>query len=70
MPYQSSLVEPAMARVMKLAEGGHAGARELATYWVGQGVGMMNQSLSVKTVVQEFIHDFLNAAERLQGALE
>ena len=36
-------------------EGGHAGAKELATYWVGQGVGLMNQSKSVRAVVQELL---------------
>ncbi len=38
MPLQSLISEPAMAKVSKLAEGGHEGAKELATYFVGQGV--------------------------------
>ena len=42
MPVQSLISEPALARVDKLAQGGHEGAPELATYWVGQGVGLMN----------------------------
>jgi len=69
MPLQSFISEPALRKVDKLAEGGHEGAKELATYWVGQGVGMMNQAKSVRTVVQEFKEDFLNAYERLSEYL-
>lgn len=70
MPLQSLVAEPALARVDKLAEGGHAGARQLATYWVGQGVGLMQQSLSAGQVVQAFKEDFASAYERLSGFLE
>jgi len=69
MPLQSFISEPALRKVDKLAEGGHQGAKELATYWVGQGVGMMNQSKSVRAVVQEFKEDFLTAHERLSRYL-
>lgn len=65
MPLQSLVSEPALDRVTKLAEGGHEGARQLATYWVGQGVGLMTQSLSAKQVVYDFMEDFLAASERL-----
>jgi len=54
-----------LAKVNKLAEGGHKGARELSTYWVGQGVGLMNQTISASDVVQEFKEDFIEAYERL-----
>jgi NAD(P)H-dependent flavin oxidoreductase YrpB (nitropropane dioxygenase family) len=69
MPLQSFVSEPALRKVDKLAEGGHAGAKELATYWVGQGVGLMNQRKSVRAVVQEFKEDFLTAYERLSACL-
>ena len=39
MPVQAQISEPALGKVTKLAEGGHAGAKQLATFWVGQGVG-------------------------------
>jgi NAD(P)H-dependent flavin oxidoreductase YrpB (nitropropane dioxygenase family) len=68
MPLQSLVSEPALAKIDKLAQAGDPGAKKLATYWVGQGVGLMNQSTSVRHVVQEFIEDFAAAAERL-GAL-
>ena len=70
MPLQSLLVEPALLRIDKLAQSGHAGARDLATYWVGQGVGLMNQEQTAAAVVQEFKADFLDACERLTTSLD
>jgi len=70
MPLQSQISEPALGKVTKLAEGGHAGAKQLATFWVGQGVGLMNQSLSSKQVVYDFMEDFLAANERLKGFVD
>ena len=70
MPLQSQISEPALGKVTKLAEGGHAGAKQLATFWVGQGVGLMNQSLSSKQVVYDFMEDFLAANERLKGIVD
>ena len=69
MPLQSLLVEPALQRIDKLAQNGHPGARDLATYWVGQGVGLMNQENTATAVVQEFKTDFLDACERLASSL-
>jgi NAD(P)H-dependent flavin oxidoreductase YrpB (nitropropane dioxygenase family) len=65
LPLQPMVAEPALAKVNKLAEGGHEGAKELSTYWVGQGVGLMNQTISASDVVQEFKEDFIEAYERL-----
>ena len=65
MPLQPIVAEPALQKVNKLAEGGHEGARELSTYWVGQGVGLMNATISASDVVQEFKQDFISAYERL-----
>jgi NAD(P)H-dependent flavin oxidoreductase YrpB (nitropropane dioxygenase family) len=70
MPLQTVLVGPALEKVDKLAEGGHKGARELATYWVGQGVGMMNSAQSARTTVQDFREDFIEAYQRLTDFLE
>lgn len=70
MPLQTFVSEPPLRLVDKLAEGGHAGAQELATYWVGQGVGLMNSTVSAGAVVQAFKEDFLRAYERLARAVE
>ena len=70
MPLQSLVSEPPLREVSRLAETGHEGARQLATYWVGQGVGLMNQSLSAKQVVYDFMEDFLVANERLNKCVD
>ena len=65
MPLQSLVSEPALRKIDKLAAAGDPGAKNLATYWVGQGVGLMNNSVSAKTVVYDFMQDYATAAERL-----
>lgn len=70
MPLQTMVAEPPLRLIDKLAQSGHEGARELATYWVGQGVGLMNESLSAGAVVQAFKEDFLRAYERLAACVE
>ena len=67
MPLQSLVSEPALRKVDKLSEGGHEGAKTLATYWVGQGVGLMNEAMGAGQVVQEFKQDWIAACERLNG---
>ena len=70
MPLQPMVAEPALQKVNKLAAGGHEVAQDLATYWVGQGVGLMNQSISASDVVQEFKEDFIEAYERLANFID
>ncbi len=65
MPLQTLVSDPPLAKVKKLAEGGHPGAKELDTYYVGQGVGLMNVSKPAREVVYDFKEDFLKAYERL-----
>jgi NAD(P)H-dependent flavin oxidoreductase YrpB (nitropropane dioxygenase family) len=69
MPLQTFVSEPPLRLIDKLSQSGHAGARELATYWVGQGVGLMNETRSAGAVVQQFKEDFLRAYERLAAAV-
>lgn len=69
MPLQSFIAEPALARVEALAEGGDPAAGDLATYWVGQGVGLMTRQMSAGAVVQQFKEDYLAAVERLVATL-
>ena len=69
MPLQSLVSEPALGKVTKLAEAGHEGARQLATSFVGQGVGLMNSIQTTRQVVYEFMEDFLKASERLAEAV-
>jgi len=70
MPLQGLLSKPAMAKIDKLAEGGHDGAKALATYYVGQAVGLMNAEQSARSVVYDFMQDYADAVERLSGTIE
>lgn len=70
MPLQTLLAEPALHRIDQAATSGHAGAAELATYWVGQGVGLMRSERPAAAVVAEFMGDFAEAVERLAGLVE
>ena len=70
LPLQAMVAEPALRRIDKLAEGGHPGAQALSTYWVGQGVGLMNKIKPAREVVLEFIEDYVNATERLSRTLD
>jgi NAD(P)H-dependent flavin oxidoreductase YrpB (nitropropane dioxygenase family) len=69
MPLQSLLSEPVMRRIDVLAEQGNKGAQELATYWVGQGVGLMNKATTVRDVIYEMARDYAEAAERLTATV-
>ncbi|AFM15474.1 2-nitropropane dioxygenase-like enzyme [Mycolicibacterium chubuense NBB4] len=69
LPLQSMLCEPVIRRIDVLASQGHPGAQALATYFVGQGVGLMNKVKPAREVVREFIEDYLAAAERLSNSL-
>jgi NAD(P)H-dependent flavin oxidoreductase YrpB (nitropropane dioxygenase family) len=69
MPLQGLISKRALARVDRLAETGHAGAKTLATYYVGQSVGLMNAEQSTRSVVYDFMRDYAEAVERLSGTL-
>jgi NAD(P)H-dependent flavin oxidoreductase YrpB (nitropropane dioxygenase family) len=69
MPIQPLISEPAIRHATRAAEAGNASARELVTYFVGQGVGMIEGVTSARNVVQEFMTDYADAVERLNGAV-
>ncbi|BBY17859.1 NAD(P)H-dependent flavin oxidoreductase [Mycolicibacterium litorale] len=69
LPLQNMLAEPLLRRIDVLAAQGHPGAQQLSTYFVGQGVGLMNKVKPAREVVREFIEDYLSAAERLSNSL-
>jgi NAD(P)H-dependent flavin oxidoreductase YrpB (nitropropane dioxygenase family) len=69
MPLMGMLGGEALERIEAAAEGGHAGARELASYYVGQGVGLMTAAKSAGEVVQDFMEDFVAAFEAVEGTL-
>lgn len=70
MPFQTMLSEPALAAAQHAAERGNAKARELVTYFVGQGVGLVDSIKSSRTVVQEFMEEFAEALGDMQSMME
>jgi len=69
MPFQSLISEPALRRADKVAASGNEAARELVTYFVGQGVGLVESVTSARAVVQSFMEDYVEAVETLNGAV-
>ena len=70
MPLQGLLSEPAMARVNKPAEGGNAKARNLVSYFVGQGVGLVEDIPSCRQVVAGFMAEFADALDDMARLAE
>jgi NAD(P)H-dependent flavin oxidoreductase YrpB (nitropropane dioxygenase family) len=67
MPLQSMIAEPALRRVDQAAASGAEGAKELATYFVGQGVGLLDSVRPAARVVRDFMEDFADAVERVRA---
>jgi NAD(P)H-dependent flavin oxidoreductase YrpB (nitropropane dioxygenase family) len=65
MPLQSILVSEAQRRIQRVAHQSGTGARELATYFVGQVVGQMNEPKSTRRVVADMVEEFVVTMERL-----
>ncbi|HEY2575859.1 MAG TPA: nitronate monooxygenase family protein [Streptosporangiaceae bacterium] len=65
MPLQMIVAEGTMRHISKVAESGNQGARELANYFVGQCVGLMNTVKPARQVVYDMVGEFADALERL-----
>ena len=65
MPLQTMVGEPALAIISKQATLGHEGAKDLDTYWVGQGIGLVNETISAGQTVQKFKEEFIVGYERI-----
>ena len=70
MPFMPMVSKPALAAIDKAADNGSAKARELVTYFVGQGVGMVTEIESAGAVVQRFKSEFIDAVEALNASFE
>ena len=70
MPLMSLISEPAIRRIDKAADAGNAAARPLVTYFVGQGVGLVEDIKSARQVVQEFKEDFADALGTINELVE
>jgi NAD(P)H-dependent flavin oxidoreductase YrpB (nitropropane dioxygenase family) len=67
MPMMSLVSEGALRSVDRAAAAGNEQARELVTYFVGQGVGLVDSVRSAGQVVQSFKEEFLEAVEHLDA---
>jgi NAD(P)H-dependent flavin oxidoreductase YrpB (nitropropane dioxygenase family) len=65
LPTMMLVSSPAFAAIDKAAGAGNSKARELVSYWVGQGVGLVDSERSATSVVQEFKEDFADAVMSL-----
>jgi NAD(P)H-dependent flavin oxidoreductase YrpB (nitropropane dioxygenase family) len=65
MPLQMIVAEGAMRPINKAAERGNEGAQQLANYFVGQVVGLMNTVKPARQVVYDMIEEFADAIDRL-----
>ena len=70
MPLQTMVGEPALAIISKQATLGHEGAKDLDTYWVGQGIGLVNETISAGQTVQKFKEEFIVGYERITNLFE
>lgn len=69
MPLMGMVSEPAFHRIERAAEAGNPEARELVSYFVGQGVGLVEEVRPARAVVQSFREEFVEAIEALTGSL-
>lgn len=67
MPLQSIVSRDAFASIDRAAASGNAAARDLVSYFVGQGVGLIDSVKSAGAVVQEFKEDFADAIEHMNA---
>ena len=67
MPLQPILVDGAQRRIDRAAHHAGSGAEQLATYFVGQIVGQMNEPKPAARVVYEMIEEFIDTVERLNA---
>jgi NAD(P)H-dependent flavin oxidoreductase YrpB (nitropropane dioxygenase family) len=70
MPMQSLVSEAALRSADRAAAAGNVKARELVTYFVGQGVGLIDSVRSAGAVVQDFKSEFLEAVVDMNSLLE
>ncbi len=69
MPLMGMVSEPAFAKIERAAAAGNEDARELVSYFVGQGVGLIEEVRPARAVVQAFREELVEAVEQLTAAL-
>ena len=70
MPLQTLLTASAQQRITRSSAHAGSGAQQLATYFVGQGVGLMDRVRPARQVVEQMVTDYLSVAERFAAQLQ
>lgn len=70
LPLMPMISQPALTTVDKAADGGNEKARALVTYFVGQGVGLVDGVYGAGAVVQQFKEEFAGAIEQMMETLD
>ena len=70
MPLMGMVSEPSFQKIEKAVLGGNQQALELVSYFVGQGVGLVDQVRSARSVVQDFRGEFAEALMGLAAMME
>jgi NAD(P)H-dependent flavin oxidoreductase YrpB (nitropropane dioxygenase family) len=69
MPLQTMLTSSAQQRIRRSSAREGSGAQQLATYFVGQGVGLLDRVRPAKEVVADMVAEYLEVAERFAAQL-
>ena len=67
MPLMGMVSEPAFRKIEAAAAGGNGEARAMVSYFVGQGVGLVEQERSARSVVQSFREEFVDAVASINA---
>jgi NAD(P)H-dependent flavin oxidoreductase YrpB (nitropropane dioxygenase family) len=70
MPLMGMVSEPSFRQIEKAVVNGNQQARELVSYFVGQGVGLIEAERSARQVVQDFREEFADAVLGLTAMLD
>ncbi|MGH9098429.1 MAG: NAD(P)H-dependent flavin oxidoreductase, partial [Acidimicrobiales bacterium] len=66
MPLQTALIAEPQYRIHQAANEPGSGARDLATYFVGQVVGSLDRVQPARAVVFEMVDEFIDTVQRLE----
>jgi NAD(P)H-dependent flavin oxidoreductase YrpB (nitropropane dioxygenase family) len=70
MPLQTALIGDPQFRIHQAANQPGSGARELATYFVGQVVGSLDTVRPASAVLLDMVDEFIDTMQRLDGLLD
>ncbi len=69
MPLQTMLTASAQQRIRRSSSRNGSGAQQLATYFVGQGVGLLDRIRPAREVVADMVAEYLQVAEGFAAQL-